>query len=69
MNRHKRRRKLTQTELRAIETTPGLIVRRISPEGHSSLEELTPEVRSAKPPLFARGLTSNTENSEARESA
>ena len=40
--------KLSQQDLRALGATPGLVIRRISPDGDASIEELVTEVRGGK---------------------
>ena len=42
-----RKKKLSQSDLRLLGATPGLMSRRIGPDGHARLEELTP---AKKPP-------------------
>ena len=41
MTSSKRRRKLTQADLRAMDVSPGLLLRRVDPEGRTRLEEIT----------------------------
>jgi hypothetical protein len=62
------RRKLTKAELRAMGATPGLMARRVGPDGHARLEQLTAEA-SGRPSLFLRpgsNKRSHTDE-EARE--
>lgn len=56
MTSRKRRRKLTQAELRAIGVTPGLMASCIGPDGRTRLEQLAPESRDRRKD-FARRLT------------
>ena len=66
MTSRKRRRKLTQAELRALGATPGLMARRIGPDGRSRLEQLAPESRSRRRD-FARRLTGTHDVSQQAE--
>jgi hypothetical protein len=58
----KRRRKLTQAELRALGATPGLMTRRIGADGRARVEQLAPESRDRRKD-FARRLTGTDEAS------
>jgi hypothetical protein len=58
-----RRRKLTQQDLQAAGATPGLMVRRISPDGRARLEQLVPEGPERRRD-FIRRLTDETKASE-----
>ena len=51
MNR--RRRRLSQQDLRAAGVTPGLMARRYDADGRARLEQLVPE-DSGRPSLFLR---------------
>jgi hypothetical protein len=53
MNPKRKRRRLTASEIRAIQATPGLIVQKVSPDGRSRLEQLTAEARR-QPPFYAK---------------
>ncbi len=53
----KRRRRLSQQDLRHAGVTPGLMARRYAPDGRARLEQLTAEA-SGRPPLFL-GTQSN----------
>jgi len=66
MTSRKRRRKLTQAELRALGATPGLMVRRIGADGRARAEQLAPESADRRED-FARRLTSSTRDSKASE--
>jgi hypothetical protein len=61
MNRQRKRRKLTASELRAIQATPGLIVQKVSPDGRSRLEQLTAEASGSEArrpsPFYAKSET------------
>jgi hypothetical protein len=49
----KRKRRLSQQDLRTLGVTPGLMARRISPDGRTRLEQLTADT-SGRPSLFSR---------------
>ena len=61
------RRKLTRAELRAMGTTPGLMSRRIGPDGRARLEQLTAKSPGAR--IFDLKLTENTKAGEGRGDA
>jgi hypothetical protein len=62
------RRKLTRAELRAMGTTPGLMSRRIGPDGRALLEQLTAESPGVR--IFdLKLLTENTKAGEGSENA
>jgi hypothetical protein len=63
----KRKRRLSQQDLRTLGVTPGLMVRRIGTDGRARLEQLTAETRPR--PSFGAGLTKNTKASEESETA
>jgi hypothetical protein len=52
----RKRRKLTQAELRALGATPGLLARRIGADGCVRVEQLAPE-SGARRTYFAHNLT------------
>jgi hypothetical protein len=57
-------RRLTQRELRALNTTPGLVVTRYNTDGQrAAVHELGPEGPERRR-SFARGLTNDTKTSE-----
>jgi hypothetical protein len=54
---NRRRRRLSQQDLRAMGTTPGLMARRYDAAGRARLEQLTSEA-SGRPP-FLRSRSNN----------
>jgi hypothetical protein len=56
MTSRKRRRRLTQAEIRALGATPGLLTTRIGADGRARVEQLAPESRNRRKD-FARRLT------------
>jgi hypothetical protein len=62
------RRKLTRAELRAMDTTPGLLSRCIEPDGRARLEQLTAE-KSPGARIFDLKLTENKKAGEGRGDA
>jgi hypothetical protein len=67
-DRKKRRQRLSQQDLQAAGTTPGLMVRRIGPEGRSRLQQLSPEGPERRQ-QFARRLIQGTKDTPASEEA
>jgi hypothetical protein len=61
-----RRRKLTKAELRAMGASPGLMARRVGPDGRARLEMLAPEGPERRRD-FIRRLTSTGEETKASE--
>jgi hypothetical protein len=61
-----RKRKLAKAELRAAGVSPGLLVRRVGPDGRARLEQLTAETRPRPP--FGPGLTNRADITIDRES-
>ena len=57
----RRRRRLSQQDLRALGATPGLIARRVGPDGRARLEQLTAE-GSRRREVFARSTLKNDAN-------
>jgi hypothetical protein len=58
-------RRLTQRELQALKATPGFVVRKVDPSGHSRVEELVTTVRGNKTTkLFASRLEPTTREEE-----
>jgi hypothetical protein len=55
-SRKRRKGPLTQAELRALGATPGLMARRIGPDGRARVEQLAPESADRRKD-FARRLT------------
>jgi hypothetical protein len=53
---NRRRRRLSQQDLRAMGTTPGLMARRYDAGGRGRLEQLTSEA-SGRPPFYAPDQT------------
>jgi hypothetical protein len=57
----KRKRRLSQQDLRALGVRPGLIVQKVSPDGRSRLEQLTAEASGSEArrpsPFYAKSET------------
>ena len=61
-----RKKRLTWQDLRAMGATPGLMARRVGPDGRARLEQLTAEA-SGRRKDFVRRLTSAGEETDASE--
>ncbi len=61
-----RKKRLSQQDLRAMGATPGLMARRVGPDGRARLEQLTAEA-SRQRKDFIRRLTNSGEETEASE--
>jgi hypothetical protein len=48
------KRRLSQQDLRALGVTPGLILHKVSPDGHARLEQLTAEASGTAERLSLR---------------
>ena len=57
----RRKRRLSQQDLWALGPTPGLIARRVGPDGRARLEQLTAE-GSRRREVFARSTLKNDAN-------
>jgi hypothetical protein len=66
--RSRKKRLLTQQDLRAAGATPGLMAHRISPDGRARLEQLAPEGPERRR-SFAMRLTDDTTASEGSKPA
>jgi hypothetical protein len=65
-SRPRKKSRLPNAELQAAGATPGLMVRRISPDGRARLEQLAPEGPERRQ-QFARRLTRTGEETKASE--
>jgi hypothetical protein len=63
----KRKRRLSQQDLRLMGATPGLMANRVGPDGRARLEELTAESGGRSPFFKARRLTSRNEDTKDSE--
>jgi hypothetical protein len=61
-----KKRQLTAAEKRALGATPGLIVRRVGPEGRARLEQLAPESDGRRKD-FASRLTRASDDTKRSE--
>jgi hypothetical protein len=64
--RDRKRRKLTQAELRALGTTPGLMARRTGADGRARVEQLAPESETRRRD-FVRRLAYNSKSGEGKK--
>jgi hypothetical protein len=64
---NRKRRKLTKAELRALGATPGLMARRIRPDGRARVEQIAPEGSGRSRRDFVRRLTADGKPSERDE--
>lgn len=68
MNREKRRRKLTQSDLRALGVQPGLLATRYTPDGErATVLELAPESNARRKGELAREFFGLREKGGAAE--
>jgi hypothetical protein len=64
--RERKKRRLSQQDLRVAGTTPGLMVRRYGADGRARLEQLAPESFERRQ-SFARRLTQDSKDTPASE--
>jgi hypothetical protein len=64
----KRKRRLSQSDLRVLGATPGLMAHRVGPDGRARLEQLAPEGLERRRD-FVQKLTDGTKGSEWSEIA
>jgi hypothetical protein len=55
----RKKQALTKAELRAMGVTPGLMARRVGPDGRARLEQLTSEASEVRRPSFLRRASNN----------
>jgi hypothetical protein len=63
VDRSRKKRRLSQQDLRAMGATPGLMAHRVGPDGRAHLEQLAPEGAERRRD-FIRRLTDESKPSE-----